>query len=299
MAPVYSDQDSKNLLLQVPRPVKTYHTETYDRISPKHFDGKGKTILITAGATGIGYAIAYAFAEAGVSRIAIVQRSADVLEKAKAELTKDFPKLEVITYQASIQDAARMKEAFSELSVDVLVLSATSTHSFKPDTPLSGDILHETTYKTNIVASYDLVDAYLKSPKASADSTKTVINITSASAQLTIPGQIGYASSKAAFAKMMQHFSLEHSPEKDGVRLFNLHPGAIYTPYASTEYGPDDFPWEDIMLPAHFSTWLGLSGQEAEFLHGRFMWSQWDVDELIQLKEQMANPFYLTIGLVL
>jgi hypothetical protein len=34
-----------------PAEIKTYHSETYDRISPHNskFDAKGKTLLITAG----------------------------------------------------------------------------------------------------------------------------------------------------------------------------------------------------------------------------------------------------------
>jgi hypothetical protein len=34
-----------------PAEIKTYHSETYDRISPSNskFDAKGKTLLITAG----------------------------------------------------------------------------------------------------------------------------------------------------------------------------------------------------------------------------------------------------------
>jgi hypothetical protein len=34
-----------------PAEIKTYHSETYDRISPKQtkFDAKGKTLFITAG----------------------------------------------------------------------------------------------------------------------------------------------------------------------------------------------------------------------------------------------------------
>jgi hypothetical protein len=42
-------------LTQIPRPaeIKTYHSKTYDRISPSNtkFEAKGKTLLITAGGT--------------------------------------------------------------------------------------------------------------------------------------------------------------------------------------------------------------------------------------------------------
>lgn len=50
-------------------------------------------------------------------------------------------------------------------------------------------------------------------------------------------------------------------------------------------------------VPGDFSVWL--ASPEAEFLNGRFVWAQWDVDELISLKEKVAaDPSYLTISLV-
>jgi len=50
-------------------------------------------------------------------------------------------------------------------------------------------------------------------------------------------------------------------------------------------------------LPGDFSVWL--ASPEAKFLNGRFVWAQWDVDELISLKEKVAaDTTYLTIALV-
>jgi hypothetical protein len=52
-----------------------------------------------------------------------------------------------------------------------------------------------------------------------------------------------------------------------------------------------------VELPGDFAVWL--AGPEAEFLTGRYVWAQWDVDELIAMKEKVAqDPMLLTIGLV-
>jgi hypothetical protein len=83
------------------------------------------------------------------------------------------------------------------------------------------------------------------------------------------------------------------------VRLFSVHPGVFYTPMAAKQYGEDAFAWEDIRLPGHFCTWLALSGMEAEFLHGKFVWAHWDVDELVAMKDKVeGDGEILTIGLV-
>lgn len=50
-------------------------------------------------------------------------------------------------------------------------------------------------------------------------------------------------------------------------------------------------------LPGDMSVWL--ASPEAEFLNGRYLWSQWDVDELISMKDKIsADPAILTFSLV-
>lgn len=84
-------------LSSVPRPTKTYHTQPYDRILNHKFNGTGKTVLVTGGASGIGLAISRAFAETGV-RVAIVSRSAEK------------PDFDALVYRESVTDHKRMKE---------------------------------------------------------------------------------------------------------------------------------------------------------------------------------------------
>ena len=56
--------------------------------------------------------------------------------------------------------------------------------------------------------------------------------------------------------------------------------------------------WEDVNLPADFAVWL--AGPQSDFLHGRYVWAEWDVDELIALKEKVEqDPLFLRLGLVL
>lgn len=290
-----SETPSENPLQQVPRPVKTYHSETYHRIAPTKFPGKGKTVLVTGGASSIGYAISKAFAEAGVDRVVIVSRSPGPLAKAKAELETTFKDTKIETFSASLTDTARIEEILKGVgSIDILVLSAALVHDAAAAKLLSTEDMRSS-YETNVIAPFNLVKAYLDLPTPDMGS-KTIINISAASVQVTLPGQVGYGSSKAALAEIMQHFAMDH-PTNDGVRIFSIHPGAIYTQLAERDYSPDALPWEDVNLPAHFCTWLATG--EADFLHGRFLWAHWDVDELIALKNKVAaDPFLLKVGLV-
>ena len=279
-----------------PRPVKTYHSTTYDRVARQHgFDGKDKTVLITGGATGVGYSISKAFAEAGVTRIAIISRSTDSQEKAKTELEAAYPSTHILPYQASITDSIRMTEILQDLgTVDVLVLCAAVYHRRTKATDISTQEMQDV-FDTNVIAAFNLTKAYLNMPLPTAG-TKTIIHISSAAAQMRSPLRAGYGPSKAAVTQMMQHFAFEQ--ESDDVRVFSFHPGAFYTPAAAEHYTENAMPWEDINLPAHFARWL--AGPESGFLSGRFLWAQWDVDELIALKDRLEkDKRFLTIGLVL
>ena len=60
----------------------------------------------------------------------------------------------------------------------------------------------------------------------------------------------------------------------------------------------DTFVWEDIALAGDYAVWLASA--EADFLHGRFTWAHWDVDEMLaEFPEKIAkNPKFLKMGLV-
>lgn len=49
-------------------------------------------------------------------------------------------------------------------------------------------------------------------------------------------------------------------------------------------------------LSSHFFLWL--ISPEAEFLKGKFVWVNWDVDELMARKEEIAGGDALTVGLL-
>ena len=52
-----------------------------------------------------------------------------------------------------------------------------------------------------------------------------------------------------------------------------------------------------VNLPAHFIVWS--ASPQAEFLHGRFIWANWDINELkgeAFRKQLDENPNLLTVG---
>jgi NAD(P)-dependent dehydrogenase (short-subunit alcohol dehydrogenase family) len=52
---------------------------------------------------------------------------------------------------------------------------------------------------------------------------------------------------------------------------------------------------DDESLPAGFFVWL--ASREAEFLKGRYLWANWDVEELKERKEEILKGEFLRMGL--
>lgn len=269
-------------LSSLPRPTKTYHTEPYDRILNNHkFNGTGKTVLVTGGASGVGLAISKAFAGTG-ARVAIVSRSVEQQQKAGVDASM---------FQGSVTDSERMKEILNELgSVDVLVLNAAVAHRRALPTELTNDEFRRA-FEVNVMSSFDILQMYLTMPQPAQ---KTVINISSALGNIMASHRVGYAASKGAAALMIQSFAAQFKEHK----IFSFHPGSFYTPGVAQNIPKNMIQWEDERLPAYFSVWL--AGEDSGFLHGRHLWANWDVTELEEMKERIEkDPDVLTIGQVM
>ena len=279
----------------LPRPTKTYHSDTYDRIAKQHnFDGQGKTALITGGASGVGLTITRAFAEANVARIVSISRSVESQEKTRAELEKDFPSVKYIFYQASVTDYEKLENILKEVgSIDILILNAALAHRRADATDISAEEVRDA-FEVNAVAPFVLTKSYLAMPMP-ASGFRTIINISAGAAHMPGFHRVGYGPSKAAGHQIMQNFAQQFKDKN--VRVFSFHPGSYYTPGVAANIPKDAIQWDGENLAAHFARWL--AGPESDFLHGRFLWAHWDVDELIELKEKLEkDPNFMTIGLV-
>lgn len=313
-----SDQQSptdRKPLAAVPRPTKKYRSEPYDCISLANsgFDGTGKKVFIVGGgmffpdrqlgfyltklllATGVGYAIANAFAKAGVRRIIIVSRTVESLENAKRSLSEQYPSLECLIFSASLTDYQRITEIVKQVKdIDILVNSAVMVNEAVPvdQIPLSAA---QEIFATNVFGALNLFMAYYD---CGFQGPKTILNVSSAAAGTVFPLNSLYGASKAATAQVLQHMAAEQQakPAGERVRIFSFHPGHFYTPLVAKHVEKDWVDWDDIELAGDYAVWL--AGSNSAFLEGRFTWATWDMDELLELKARIEeDPSYLTIGL--
>jgi hypothetical protein len=75
------------------------------------------------------------------------------------------------------------------------------------------------------------------------------------------------------------------------------HPGFVFTTSVAAQgYTRDSLPFDDESLPGNFYVWAAT--KKAAFLHGRFVWTNWDVYELIAMKPKIeADKGFLKVGL--
>ncbi|KAF2813273.1 short chain dehydrogenase [Mytilinidion resinicola] len=307
-----STSEASKAFAGIPEQIATSFTgplkhNTYPAISPSRpeLSQAGKTVLITGGATGIGYATGEAFALASAARIILVARRPGSLDSAVAKL-KATPghKAEIIGRPCDISDFAAVEALWTSLEkekivVDVLVLSA--VRLTRPATMV--ELGHEEVWRefeTNVHGNVFLTEKFIKHIDAFPNGKKkALLNVSTMSIHdfkinATRPT---YSATKNTSTLLTQLTAAETPVEK--VQIVSYHPGAIYTENVQSAGYPADLPWDDVKLPGHFGIWA--ASLEAAFLHGRFVWAGWDVEQLMKgpIRERIeSNPDYLKIGVI-
>ncbi|CEL11022.1 hypothetical protein ASPCAL14129 [Aspergillus calidoustus] len=256
----------------------------YEAINPHRppLSQKGRTVIVTGGSSGIGYAISRAFAQASADRVIIVGRRPPAVTKAAASLSAELPSYQG-TFDGRVCDISSLSsieqlwKALGEegITVDVVVLNAASFSVERPVLEIGVQTLLED-YTVNVLASYRFAQLLAKQKPGTKKclinvSTMAIYNPDAASTNLN------YGASKNAAALLLQ--LLTRNVSVDEIQILSYHPGAVLTQTAR-EHGYDEntLPWTDVNVPGQFAVWA--SSDEAKFLHGRFVHSNWDVTEL-------------------
>lgn len=207
-----------------------------DKMSPRPDHGEksykgsgklaGKKAIITGGDSGIGRAVAIAFAREGADvMIVYLEEDGDAIdtqylveaEGRKAVLLK-------IDIQHPENCRAIIDQAISELGgIDILVNNAAHQASFAKLEDIS-DEEWEKTFRVNIHAMFYLI----KAAKPHLNPGSSIINTASINSDKPNPGLLAYAVTKGA----IQNFTvaLAQMFAEDGIRVNAVAPGPIWTP---------------------------------------------------------------------
>ncbi|EOD52818.1 putative short-chain dehydrogenase reductase sdr protein [Neofusicoccum parvum UCRNP2] len=305
---------------------QTLHHTQYPAIDPTKPSNSaaGKTVVISGGASGIGYAIAQAFSAAGAATVIILARRQEALDEASAKLRAENEAAkrgtDVWTYLLDINDGAAAESVFEAIrqrisaggaatDADILVTSAAYLMQGQSALECSTQIYRDS-LETNVIGNLNVVRAFLApdlpaipfssltgvvkdtSGAKAPTQQKVILDVSSSASYYVLPGQAAYSASKMAFTRIMQSLQTElEQLEGQPIRVHSFNPGVIYTPAAASLFKvkSDIFPipWDDETLAGGFAVWL--ASPAAAFLKGRFVMSTWDVEEMMAQKNKFEE----------
>ncbi|KAA2213403.1 SDR family oxidoreductase [Teichococcus oryzae] len=215
---------------------------------------KDKVALITGGDSGIGRAVAIAFAREGADvLISYSEEHEDARETARwvEEAGRKAVVLPGdITSEAHCRSLVQKAvDQFGKL--DILVNNAAMQRSHEDIQDISAEEW-DLTFRTNIYSQFYLSKAALKVMKAGA----SIVNTTSINAKSPSPSLLAYATTKGAIANFTA--GLAQMVAEKGIRVNCVAPGPIWTPLI-----PSTMPEEAVKTFGE-NTPIGRAGQPAE-----------------------------------
>lgn len=212
-----------------------------------------RVALVTGGNSGIGAGIARRLAARG-DAVAVIGRRGALCDAVAASIRATGG--DCLAIEADLADPAAPGRIVDDIRerwgrLDTLVNDAAMIKNL-PIHELTVELM-DAHYAVNVRAPFLLTQAAL--PLLSASDNASIVNISSSSGSLSIPGQSAYGFTKAAIEYMTRSYAAELAPM--GIRVNCIAPGPIDTPIHLT--------WAADMETAYRAlrgaTPLGLIGQ--------------------------------------
>ncbi|UXC38356.1 SDR family oxidoreductase [Cupriavidus gilardii] len=195
----------------------------------------GKVALISGGDSGIGRAVAVAFAREGADvAVAYLNEHEDARETARLV---EAAGRRCLLMDGDLGDSAHaaqvVKRTVKELGkLDILVNNAAEQHpKQQPEQIDEGQV--EATFRTNVFAMFHLTRAAL--PHLQPGSA--IVNTTSVTAYRGSAHLLDYSSTKGAIVSFTRSLALQ--VVKRGIRVNGVAPGPIWTPLIPSTFPPE------------------------------------------------------------
>ena len=202
-----------------------------------HGSGKlqGKVALITGGDSGIGRAVAIAFAKEGADVAIVYLNEHKDAEETKSMVEEHERSCVLLPGDIGEEEFCKnaIEQAVGQLTrLDILVNNAAVQFPQKSITDITAEQL-EKTFRTNIFAMFYLTKAALPHLKEGS----SIINTTSVTAYRGSPNLLDYSSTKGAIVSFTR--SLSHALVEKGIRVNAVAPGPIWTPLIPATFPAD------------------------------------------------------------
>jgi NAD(P)-dependent dehydrogenase (short-subunit alcohol dehydrogenase family) len=217
---------------------------------------KNKTAIITGGDSGIGRAVAVAFAKQGADVVIIYYNETADANQTKAIVEGYHQKCTLIPGDLCQSDfcAEIVRKTLSEYGkIDILVNNAAVQYEANTLNEIS-DEQFDKTFKTNVYGSFYLTKAVLPHLKCGA----SIINTTSVVAFHGNETLIDYSMTKGALTAFTRSLAMSLAKSKSGIRVNAVAPGPIWTPFIPSAIDTKKVPQFGANTP------MGRAGQPIE-----------------------------------
>ena len=192
----------------------------------------GKTAIITGGDSGIGRAVAYAFAREGANLVIAYLNEEEDAKKTKNHIEQMGRRCVLFSGDLTKEDLAEalIRKALSAFrQIDILVNNHAVQFVKQSLEEITSEQL-ELTFRTNVFSYFYLTKAAL--PHLASGSS--IINTASSSAYQGNPELLDYSASKGAVISFTR--SLSASLISRGIRVNAVAPGPVWTPLIPSSY---------------------------------------------------------------
>ncbi|RFU77871.1 short-chain dehydrogenase reductase [Trichoderma arundinaceum] len=273
---------------------KTFQ-DVYPAIDPSSPSNSlaGKIVVITGASRGIG-------ARAEAYGLVLVARDVAKLKEAEEEVHRINPKVETLLAALDITDEAAMEQLYARIQerfgrhADVLVSNAAVNLAKNG----GGPTLHEaavgewwTNFEIN-VKGFFIVSKYFISSLSTPTTPAAIINLSTSGAWLVYPIVGAYSVSKLA---SQQWCTMLNAAYGGSLTVVSIHPGLVDTDM-NDEFL--DFDLDSPSLTGGLCAWIAADPRRSEFLSGRVISANWDVEELVARKSDIVAKNELTMDLV-
>lgn len=190
---------------------------------------EGKTALITGAAQGIGQGVAELFAKAGATVIV-----SDINDRLGSQVAREIPQAEYLHLDVQKEDDWKSSLEFlksKNFRLNILVNNAGITGfqgDFGPQDPEHASLKDwHHVHRINLDGIFLGCKYAIKAMKSHGGS---IINVSSRSGLVGIPGAAAYASSKAAVRNHTKTVALYCANQNYNIRCNSIHPAAVLTP---------------------------------------------------------------------
>lgn len=237
-----SEQKSEQTLpaqQQSQRPGRESEMTPRPHADDRSYQGSGKLLdkvaLITGGDSGIGRAVAVAFAKEGADSVIVYREEHEDAQETQRMIEQYGRRALLVPGDIGDEPfcAQAVERAVSELGrLDIVVNNAAEQHPQESITDITSEQL-ERTFRTNIFGMFYVVKAALPHLKQGS----TIVNTTSVTAYQGSPMLLDYSSTKGAIVAFTR--SLSQALIEKGIRVNAVAPGPIWTPLIPSTFPPD------------------------------------------------------------